>query len=109
MALRIEHVKNVNGEIRTFANVATAQEHAKAVKVKVTKETEGPVTFVQKVQGYYKAIVAFVGVLLLILQQVSPLQNLLPANLQHPFTVAVGTVTAISVLLTKNQTWVDSL
>lgn len=109
MALRIEPVKKSNGELRTFADVASASEPGKAVKVKVTKETEGPVTTLQKVKGYYKAVVAFVGALLLFLQQATPAFSALPADYQHPFTVVVAVVTAVSVLLVNNQTWVDSL
>lgn len=109
MAVRIEPVKKSNGEILTIANVAEATNHAKAVTVKVTKETDGPVTLIQKLQGYYKALIVLVGAILVIVNQATPIVNFLPANIQHYFNSIVVVLTAISVILVKNQTWINSL
>lgn len=109
MAYRIEAVKNRAGQVHTFANVANVTTQAKAVKVRVTKQIDGPVTSVQKIQGYYKSLVAFVGALLVLLNQVTPVTSFLPAVAQHWFSVIVAGVTAVSILLIKNQNWVDDL
>lgn len=108
MAYRIEAVKD-GGELHTFANIAKATAPAKAVKVKVTKETAGDVTWIQKLQGYYKSLVALIAAVLVILNEATPLAGFLPAGAQHWFNVVVVALGAVSTLLVKNQNWVNSL
>lgn len=105
MATRIEAVRNSSGQLHTVAAVVPTP----AVKVKVTKRTDGPVTLLQKLQGYYKAGIAFVAAVLVILNEVTPITDFLPGTVKHYFDVIVAIVTAISTLLVKNQQWVDDL
>jgi hypothetical protein len=56
---------------------------------------------------YYKAAVAVVGAILVVLAQLTPLASLLPGNDQHWFTVVVSVVTAVSVFLVKNEALVE--
>lgn len=58
---------------------------------------------------YYKAVVAGVGAVLVLLAQLTPLASLLPGNDQHWFTVIVSVVTAVSVFLVKNEPLVEGV
>lgn len=109
MAVRIKPVKDVDGSLHTFANVAESSAVAKAVKVKVTKETDGPVTWLQKFQGFYKEAIVVVGSVLIVLNQVAPIFNFIPDPVHHYFVVIVAIVTGVSAVLVKNQTWINSL
>jgi uncharacterized membrane protein len=109
MAYRIEPVKDRDGSIHTFANVADSSAQAKAVKVKVTKQTDGSVTWLQKLQGYYKGLVVSVAAVLVFLNEITPVASFLPSSVRHWFDVAVVVVGAASAFLVKNQQWVDSL
>ena len=52
---------------------------------------------------YYKALVAGLGAVLVVLNEVTPLFNFLPGNAKHYFTVLVSVLTAVSVFLVKNE------
>jgi nicotinamide riboside transporter PnuC len=109
MAKRIVPVKDRDGTVHTFANVATANATAKAVKVKVTKETEGPVTWAQKAKGYYKGIIALITGLLVVLNELTPVMNSLPGqDKQYLATVIVIVGTSLTILK-SNEHWVDEL
>lgn len=78
-------------------------------QVIVDKVKPGKVTLLDKAKAYYKATIAVVGAILVLLNEMTPLSHLLPAAAQHYFTVTVAAVTAISVLLKRNEQWVDAL
>ena len=57
MAKRIERIPSS----QVAALIADPNTVTRSATVKVTKETDGPVTLLQKFQKYYKATVAVVG------------------------------------------------
>jgi hypothetical protein len=78
-----------------------------APHVQVLDTATGPLTWLDKLKGYYKGLITLVGVVLVILNQVTPVFDFMPANVQHWFTVVVAALTAVSAFLVANQHWVD--
>lgn len=81
----------------------------KSVPVKVIAGSNGPLTFKQKVQSAYKAIVAFVGTLLTLVSQIQSLTPFLPEQYRHWIGLGLTGLTLVSTLLTTNQKFVESL
>lgn len=77
--------------------------------VKVVDEKVGAVTFLDKAKGYYKGLIALVGSLLIVLNQVSPLLNFIPGNGKEYVSYAIGLLTVAGAFLKENQHWVDDL
>lgn len=97
MARRIEVLKAPNVQ----ALAAGRHEYAKTVAVK-----DGDVTWVDKVKGYYKALIALVGAVLV---GVTQLSGAVPAEAEPWVTVAISTLTVIGVILRANEQWVNDL
>lgn len=74
----------------------------------VLKEADGNVTVLDKIKGYYKALYALVGTLLMILTNATPIFSFLPIDDKY-LTIIIGFLTTLSVLMKRNQTWVDEL
>jgi hypothetical protein len=75
--------------------------------VKVVDERPGAVTFLDKLKGYYKALITVVGAALLGLNELTPVTDFLPATSQHWLSVALSVLTAILTFLKANEHWVD--
>lgn len=74
----------------------------------VTVETKiGSVSFWDKVKGAYKWIIAFIGFLLVVLNQVLVFNDLLPQNVANWITIAITFLTSVSVFLKSNEHWVE--
>jgi len=60
------------------------------------------------IRKYYKTVVAAVGALLVLLNEVTPVLDFIPdGTAKHVFNVAVTIVTAVSVFLVKNEPLVE--
>lgn len=77
--------------------------------VTVVAKADGQVTFLDKVKNYYKALIAFVGFLLILLNELTPVFNYLPGQDKQYVTAAIGVLTTLGVLLKGNEHWVDNL
>lgn len=77
--------------------------------VEVVAKASGPVSLLDKLKGYYKAVIAVVGALLIVLNELSPISDFLPTSARHWLTVGIAVLTAASNVLVKNQHWVDDL
>lgn len=91
-----------NANIHTVAGAAPAP-------VKVVAEAAGPVTFLDRVKGYYKALIALVGAILVIANELTPVLNFLPGLDKQYVTIAISAVTAFGVFLRDNEHWLDDL
>ena len=98
MAKRIEIVKN-GSYVSAFAGAGN-------VPVKVTAQTDGPVTTKQKIKGYYKSVIALVGSLAASLVAIAPM---VPDPWNKYSAGGVLVFTILGVFLKKNEDWVDSL
>lgn len=85
------------------ANAAGFSPNPKAQAL-VDKSVPGTVTFLDKLKAYWKAIIAFIGVVLLAVNQLSPF---LPVDWQHPAAVIIAVLTAVLTFAKSNETWVD--
>jgi hypothetical protein len=75
----------------------------------VVKSVPGPVTFFDKVKKYYKFIIAAVGALLIVLNEATPMFNMLGGSGEKWFSAIVAVLTSVGVFLKANEHWVDSL
>jgi hypothetical protein len=75
--------------------------------VKVVDERTGAVTFLDKLKGYYKALITVLGAVLLALNELTPATNFLPTTAHHWLSVALSVLTAILTFLKANEHWVD--
>lgn len=103
MALRIERLPNVE---QPRALVGSGVEKTVNVPVKITGETDGPVTVKQKVKGYYKSVIALVGSLGASLVAIAPM---VPDPFNKYAAGGVLILTVFGVFLKKNEDWVNSL
>ena len=87
------------------SNVHTLQ-GLPARELEVVKTKEGSVTWVDKAKGYYKALIALVGALLVGVTQMS---GAVPAEAEPWVTVAIAVLTEVGVVLRANETWVNAL
>ena len=87
------------------SNVHTLQ-GSPARELEVVKTKEGSVTWVDKAKGYYKALIALVGALLV---GVTQLSGAVPAEAEAWVTVAISALTTLGVVLRANETWVNAL
>ena len=78
-----------------------------APPVQVVDERPGAVTFLDKLKGYYKALVTVVGAVLVGLNELTPLTGFLPPTAQHWLSVAISVGTVILTALKANEHWVD--
>ena len=76
------------------------------VQKKVLEVKEGSVTWLDNLKGYYKALIALVGALLI---GVTQLSGVVPAEAEPWVTTTISVLTTIGVLLRANETWVNSL
>lgn len=79
------------------------------VPVEVISQTDGAVTWFQKIKLYYKGIVAFIGTVLVLLTspEIGFLGHLLPSGQQHYLTIGIGVLTVLLTFLKENQHWFD--
>jgi hypothetical protein len=68
------------------------------------KSVQGSVTVFDRAKEYWKGIIAFVGVALLVIDQLEPI---FPAEWNHYVTVLVGALTVIATIGKRNELWVD--
>lgn len=85
------------------ANSSTFSPNPPAQAV-IDKVVPGNVTVLDKLKGYWKAIIAFIGVALLVINQVAPV---LPVDWQHPAALVIAVLTAVLTFAKSNETWVD--
>lgn len=108
MAYRVRPVAHADvSKVSTLVSTpGTKVAHA---PVEVVKTTPGPVTLIQKIKLYYKAIIAFIGTLLVLLTspEIGFLGHLLPADQQHWLSVGIGILTVVLTFLKENEHWVD--
>jgi hypothetical protein len=76
--------------------------------VKVLKTSSGPVTLLDRFKQYYVQAITVVGTLLLVLNQVTPLLDFVPASKSY-VTIGIAVLTSVSALLKNNETWVEDL
>lgn len=77
-----------------------------AVEKQVLAVKEGSVTWVDKAKGYYKGLIAIVGVLLIAATQ---LVGTLPPEVERGLTILISVLTTVGIILRANETWVDAL
>ncbi len=82
--------------------VKLAGDRATVVAIKA-----GNVTIIDKLKKYYKAIIALVGGIVLLLNQITPMTAMLGASTQHAISVALVFLTSLLVFLKSNEHWVD--
>ena len=75
--------------------------------VRVVDERAGAVTFLDKLKGYYKALITVVGAVLLGLNELTPVFDFLPPTAHHWLSVAISVGTVILTTLKANEHWVD--
>jgi hypothetical protein len=75
----------------------------------VTEAKPGTVSFGDKVKKYYKGLIALVGALLVLVNQVTPLTNFLGEDTQNLVSVVIVFLTAVATFLKSNEQWVDKL
>ena len=109
MAVPIVPVRDGTVQVQSFANVAESSAQAKAVKVKVVKETTGPVNFLQNLAGYYKTLIALVSGILVVANEITPVLDFIPGQYKQYVTTAIVFVGAVLTFLKSNEHWVDSL
>lgn len=98
-------------QLASLVTLPTDEAPGKIVNVPavVTGEKGGPLTWKDKIKNYYKAAIALVGSLVILLAQVQPLTPFLPDQYRGWITVVAAFLSAIGVFLTENQKWVDAL
>lgn len=106
MAKLIEPVRKKNSEIKTLTGGSKSP--VPTVPVKVLKETDGPVTWVQRAKRYYKAAIAAVGSTAAALVAAEGVPGL-PDNVRGWFAGGFVALTVVGIILKKNEDWVDSL
>lgn len=84
------------------AHVATFTGAGAAAAVKVVDEKPGPLSLLDKLKAYYKFLLAAVGAIVVIVNELTPV-----LGHAHWFTVAASLVTAVSVALKSNEHWVE--
>lgn len=77
--------------------------------VKVVSAKTGPVGILDKAKGYYKGLIAAVGSILVIVNELTPLLNFLPGQDKQYVTLVIGFLTTVAVFLKDNEHWVDDL
>jgi hypothetical protein len=77
-----------------------------APNVSVVAEKPGPVKALDKAKGYYKALIALVGSLLVAANQVLPV---VPQDAKGWVSSAITVLTVASVALKANENWFDGL
>lgn len=77
--------------------------------VKVVNAKTGPVGFLDKAKGYYKGLIAAVGAILVIVNELTPLLNFLPGQDKQYVTLVIGVLTTAATFLKSNEHWVDDL
>lgn len=82
---------------------------APSTPVKVVGEKVGALTFLDTAKGYYKGLIAAVGAILVIANELTPVFNFLPGQDKQYVTVAIGFLTTLAVFLKDNEHWVDDL
>lgn len=95
-------VKPVSGtEVQTLVG---SKKNIKQVPVEVVNSKKGVLGPFDKIKAYYKFILTGIGLILIVLNQATPI-----FEHNNTFTYIVGAVTAISVFLKENEHWVDDL
>lgn len=100
MAKRVELAKSKRPDVNTLLS---------ASPVRVVDSKPGPVSWLDRLKGYYHGLIAAAASLLVVLNEVSPVLNFLPGNLKHYFDVLVVVVGAALTFLKSNEVWVDGL
>ncbi len=80
--------------------------HNSSVEKRVVEVRPGEVNWVDKAKGYYKGLIALVGVLLIAFTQLS---GTLPDPIDRWVTVLIGIFTTLGVILRANEVWVNAL
>jgi low affinity Fe/Cu permease len=78
-----------------------------APRVTVLATGTGVVTTFDKIKGYYKGLVAAVGAIVVIANEMTPVFDFLPGQDKHYITVGVAVLTTLSTFLVANEHWVD--
>lgn len=79
------------------------------IPVEIVASTAAPVTLVQKLKGYYKGLIALIGSLLIVVNQVTPILHFLPAEDVKYVNLVIGILTVAGTFLKENEHWVDSI
>lgn len=69
----------------------------------------GPLTFVDKLKGYYHTIIIIVAGLLAFLTEISPLGQALPEPYRSILAGAIIAVGALLTFLKSNEVWIERL
>lgn len=68
----------------------------------------GSVTTVDKLKSYYKFIIAFVGSIIVLLNEITPISSVMfGPNVQHWVSGTLMFLTSLSVFLKSNEHWVN--
>jgi hypothetical protein len=106
MAQRIELI--TPGQIQN-ADAGTAPPLQTTQIPVVVTGTADKVGWLQKIKSSYKAIVAFIGALVILASQIQAITPFLPAQFRGWIGAGVAILTAISTFLVSNEKWVDNL
>lgn len=80
-----------------------------ATPVAEVQVKQGPVTFLDRLKKYYKGLIALIGFVLILLNQLTPLFDFLPAQDRPYVTAVIGALTVLGTFLKGNENWVDNL
>jgi hypothetical protein len=78
-------------------------------QVVVADTKPGTVGWADKLKGWYKGLIAAVGAILVLLNNIGPFADLLGGDVSQWVTVAISALTAAGVFLRENEHWVDAL
>jgi hypothetical protein len=104
MAKRIQPLDGAKGR----AEATLVENHPRAA-VDVIDSHPGPTTTLDRAKGYYHTIITLVGAVLVLLNQITPVTDFLPASVRGYVSVAIVFVTAALNFLKSNEHWVDDL
>lgn len=100
-----------SGEVERYATLAADPNAPKvgSVPVVVASQTVGPVSFFQKLAGYYKSLIVLIGsvLALLVAPEIGPFEHLLPPTEQKWLTLGIAALTVFLTWLKSNEHWFE--
>lgn len=87
----------------------TAEKTGVAAEAVVVKEKPGEVNIFDKAKGYYHTVVTVVGAILLLLNQLTPVAELVGGDVQKWISGIIIFITALLNFLKSNEQWVNKI
>lgn len=108
MAIPTKHLVEVRPNTEVHGPIPQEAEHVVAVR----KVAAGPVSFMDKLKGYYHTIFTVLAALVVLLNELSSALGWIPdygPKLAGYISVAVVLLTAVVNGMKSNESWVDDL